>query len=672
MSSELKHIVLVGNPNSGKSTLFNVLTGLNQKISNLPGTTIEKKTGRFNYNGQSYSITDLPGTYSIHPKGEDEIISIEFLVNNQEPIDLILFVADSGNLARNLLLYTQVADLGYPCVLALNMSDIARKKGIEIDVAALSEKLGVLVCQINARKEIGIDVLMKGIEKTNAAFQTNFFDPSKISLNSNPYKDYKSYLIAHIKAVKSHDAIENEKNKKDISEETISRYKKIDIIVEACVKKEQYPKKILTEKIDRILLHPVYGFIAFYFTLFIFFQFIFKLSDYPTAWIEAIFEFGSETVKNLLPESAITSMLTEGIIPGIGGVIVFLPQIIILFAVIAILEDSGYMTRVSFITDRLMRKFGLNGKSVVPLIGGMACAIPSIMATRNIENKKDRIITILVTPLMSCSARLPVYTLLLGLLVKEKGQSSWLDTRGLILLGMYLLGFVAALLFAFIFKLILKQKQRSFFVLELPDYRKPRLKNILITVKSKAGDFLFNAGKIIVVVSIVLWFLASYGPGDSFAKIENKYASLPDSLKTELISSEKLEASYAGHLGKIIEPVIKPLGYDWKIGIALITSFAAREVFNGTIATIYSVKDADDVGSLSNTIGKQKRADGSLVFSVATIVSLLIFYAFAMQCISTLAVTYRETGTLKWPMVQLLYMSGFAYLMSFIAYQLLS
>ena len=662
----------MGNPNSGKTTLFNALTGLNQKISNLPGTTIEKKTGRFKIEETDVFITDLPGTYSIHPKGEDEIISIEYLLNTEShPIDLVVFIADSGNLSRNLLLYTQVADLGYPILLVLNMSDLATKKGIDIDIEALSAELGVIVCPINAREEVGLDLLKKNILKVDTAYQRTFFD-SKGSWNEKSSISYKNYLENHIKAVKTKDAVEIEQNSRDIAEETTSRYRKIDEIIEKSVKKDRFPKKILTEKIDKILLHPVYGFIAFYATLFIIFQFIFKLADYPMTWIESLFEYCSETISSTLPEGMLSSLLAEGIIPGIGGVIVFLPQIIILFALIAILEDSGYMTRVSFITDRLMRKFGLNGKSVVPLIGGMACAIPSIMATRNIENKKDRLITILVTPLMSCSARLPVYTLLVSLLI-IKDKSTWIDARGLILLGLYLMGFVAALIFAFIFKLILKQKQRSYFVLELPDYRKPRLKNIFLTVKEKSGDFVFNAGKIIVIVSIILWFLASYAPGDSFKTIEEKYSNYSGADKGLLIQSEKLESSYAGKLGKVIEPAIKPLGYDWKIGIALITSFAAREVFVGTIATIYSVGDSEDESTLSAVLARQKRSGtNEPLYSLATILSLLIFYAFAMQCFSTLAITYRETRSIKWPIVQFLYMSGFAYLMSLIVFNIFS
>jgi ferrous iron transport protein B len=667
-----KHIVLIGNPNSGKTSLFNSLTGLHQKISNVPGTTIDKKTGYFNIDPYKFSLTDLPGTYSLHPKGEDEIISVEYLLAPHDtPIDLIVFVADAGNLSRNLLLYSQVADLGYPCILALNMTDLADKKGISIDLEKLSTELGVIVCSINSRTNKGVNNLKDAILKVNSAHQSTFYHPSNKS-DASTFTQYKIYLKEHIETLRSDLPINGSKNQESISKETAARYHKIGAILSQCLIQDINKNRNLTQRIDSVLLHPVYGFIAFYFTLFVIFQLIFKIADYPMSWIESGFVFISAQLKQLLPEGMISSLLVDGIIPGIGGVIVFLPQIIILFALLAILEDSGYMTRVSFITDRLMRKFGLNGKSVVPLIGGMACAIPAIMASRNIENKKDRLITILVTPLMSCSARLPVYTLLLSILFIEQ-KSTWFDLRGLILLGMYLLGFAAALMFAYIFKLILKQKERSFFILELPDYRKPNLKNIFFTVKEKAGDFVFNAGKIIVLVSIVLWFLASYGPSGEFKKIEDHYSNYTGEDKGVRIQSEKLEVSYAGILGKTIEPAIKPLGYDWKIGIALITSFAAREVFVGTIATIYSVGDSDDEKTLSKVLASQKRPKtGEHLYALPTILSLLIFYAFAMQCFSTLAVTYRETKSIKWPLVQFFYMSGFAWLMSFIVFQLFS
>ncbi|MEZ4805031.1 MAG: ferrous iron transport protein B, partial [Bacteroidia bacterium] len=487
-----KHIVLIGNPNSGKTSLFNSLTGLHQKISNVPGTTIDKKTGYFNIDQYKFSITDLPGTYSLHPKGEDELISVEYLLSPHDaPIDLVVFVADAGNLSRNLLLYSQVADLGYPCILALNMTDLADKKGISIDLEKLSTELGVIVCSINSRTNKGVNNLKEALIKVNSAHQSTFYHPADKS-DANTFIQYRAYLRKYIETIRTEIESEKSKSQESISKETAARYHKMGNILGKTLIQDDKKNRNLTQRIDSVLLHPVYGFIAFYFTLFVIFQLIFKFADYPMSWIENGFVFIAEQLKQIIPEGMISSLLTDGIIPGIGGVIVFLPQIIILFALLAILEDSGYMTRVSFITDRLMRKFGLNGKSVVPLIGGMACAIPAIMASRNIENKKDRLITMLVTPLMSCSARLPVYTLLLSILFIDQ-KSTWFDLRGLILLGMYLLGFIAALMFAYIFKLILKQKERSFFILELPDYRKPNLKNIFFTVKEKAGDFVFNA-----------------------------------------------------------------------------------------------------------------------------------------------------------------------------------
>ena len=660
-----KHIVLVGNPNSGKTTLFNALTGLHQKISNLPGTTIEHKTGQFKFEQIQYAVTDLPGTYSLYPKGEDELITVNFLLEPRQPkIDLIVFVADASNLTRNLLLYSQVADLGYPIIIALNMNDVASAKGISINIEELSKQLGVFVLPINARKESGIEALLQAVAKNKQATQSIFFETEN-KTDSGFFVHYRLFLIQKIQEFK----LDHKGYDQSIADETTSRYKKIDALVHQCMKKEDKKDKHYTHRIDKILLHPIYGFLVFYATLFLLFQLIFKVADYPMNWIESGFAYLSESIANALPTNTLSSLICDGLIPGIGGVIVFLPQIILLFMMIAILEDSGYMTRVSFITDRLMRQFGLNGKSVVPLIGGMACAIPSIMATRTIDNKKDRLITMLVTPLMSCSARLPVYTLLLGLLFIDN-QSNWIDLRGIILLGLYLMGFVMALVFAFIFKLVLKQKEKSFFVLEMPDYKWPRWKNIVYTIKSKSGDFVFNAGKIIVIVSIVLWFLASYGPSNAFESINHKYASYHGPNKAQLIKSEQLEASYAGILGKTIEPAIRPLGYDWKIGIALITSFAAREVFVGTIATIYSVGNTEDETQLTQVLKQQTRSNHKPLYDTATILSLLVFYAFAMQCFSTLAVTYKETRQIKWPVIQFLYMSGFAWLMSALVYNL--
>jgi ferrous iron transport protein B len=664
--SKTKNIALVGNPNCGKSTLFNILTGLNQKISNLPGTTIDKKSGRFNINDMKVSVTDLPGTYSIYPNGEDEKIAVKHLIENlSQSIDLIVYVADASNLQRNLLLYSQIADLNKPIIIALNMMDVAKNKGIAIDINQLSLELGTLIIPLNSREKIGIDQLKEMIVKTNISYQKRFFEADIEHLDHG--KTYQEIVVERIE----NPLLLQEEISKSITVETEKRYQIIQEIVKKCQKKSFIHFSNKTKQIDKILLHPVYGFLVFFLTLFIIFQFIFKFAEYPMSWIETMFSFLAQWVNHVIPNGTMNSLITEGVIPGIGGVVVFLPQIIFLFLFLSILEESGYMTRVSFINDRLMRQFGLNGKSIVPLIGGMACAIPSIMAARNIENKKDRIITILVTPLMGCSARLPVYTLLVSLLIRN--NQSFLDLRGLILLGLYLIGFLAVLLFSLIFKWVLKQKEKSFFILEMPDYRVPSFRNVALTIKSKTYDFVFNAGKIILMVSVVLWFLASYGPSEKFESIELKYSNYLNEDKESLIKSEKLEASYAGMMGKAIEPAIRPLGYDWKIGIALITSFAAREIFVGTIATIYSIKEVDDEKNISEVLAQQKRADNQQpVYNIATIVSLLLFYAFAMQCMSTLAITYRETRSIKWPIVQFVYMTGFAYLMSFLAYQILS
>ncbi len=662
------HIVLIGNPNTGKTSLFNALTGSNQKISNLPGTTVEKKTGSYIYDQQAIKITDLPGIYSLHPKSKDEYIAVKYLIENIETIDKIVFIADASNLLRNLLLLTQIADLGVPVVIALNMMDMANRKNISIDTNKLSQELGMLICPIHARNGQGLKALNRQIIKPGNLFHKTF--NNEIQSESHEKISYINWLKNNLlenKEIYTLSAI----NEQLIADDTTKRYAIINKIVAATQTKNVLSSKNITQQLDQLLLHKFWGFIIFFAILFVIFQVIFSLAEYPMQWIESGFAYGNEAIKSLLPSGTISELITNGIIPGLSGVIVFLPQIILLFFLLALLEDSGYMTRVSFITDKLMRKFGLSGKSVIPLIGGMACAIPSIMATRNIDNYKDRLITILVTPLMSCSARLPVYVLLASLLTVD---AHWLgfDFRGLLLLAMYIIGFLASIFFALIFKLILKQKEKSFFVLELPDYRLPRWKNIRQTLLSKTKDFVFNAGKIIMIVSIILWFMANYAPGNAFEKIETKYSTYTLADKQQKVESEKLEASYAGILGKLIEPAIKPLGYDWKIGIAIITSFAAREVFVGTIATIYSANGSEENELLiTQKLQEQKNELGLPMYNVAVIVSLLLFYAFAMQCVSTLAVTYRETRSIKWPIIQFVYMSGFAYLISFIAYNLL-
>lgn len=666
MGSDIKHIVLVGNPNSGKSTLFNALTGLNQKTSNLPGTTIDVKVSHLTINQTQFKLTDLPGLYSLFPKSKDELISCRYLSENK--IDLIVYVADVTNLGRQLMMFTQLSDLGLPIVLALTMNDIAMKRQIKVDVNQLSMQIGALVCLVNPRTNEGIEKLKSILVKENPVNNKVFYSESNHILSSiESINNYRHYLD---KVIENVDLNHDFENKENIKQELEKRHEIVRKIETLTISKSSTWIKSITQKLDDIFIHPVYGFLSFFVILFLVFQIVFRLAEYPTEWIENAFIWLTNLVSNQIPEGVINNLVCQGILPGISGVLVFLPQIVLLFFLLTLLEDSGYMTRVSFITDRLMRKFGLNGKSIIPLIGGMACAIPAIMATRTIENRKERLITILVTPLMSCSARLPVFTVLAGLLVVDK--NSFFDTRGLLILSLYILGFVMALIFGLLFKWILNVKEKSYFVLELPTYKTPTLKNVLVTLKLKVKDFVYNAGKVILIVSVILWFLANFAPGNQHELIDEKYKNYNGADKEQLIQGEKLESSYAGFIGKQIEPMIKPLGYDWKIGIALITSFAAREVFVGTMSTLYSIGDSEDEQKLTDTLKKQKNKDGSTMYSLPLIMSLLVFYAFAMQCISTLAITWRETKSIRWPIIQLLYMTGFAYIMSLITFQILN
>ncbi len=697
-------VALVGNPNTGKSTLFNRLTGLNQKIGNFPGITVDKKTGFMKLaNGKGAEVIDLPGTYSLYPKSADESIVFQVLAdehNNSYP-DVIVLVVDASNLKRNMLLYSQVADLGIPMVLALNMVDLSEKQGINIDLNKLAQKLGVQVVSISARNNIGIDKLKNAISNTNkiaTQFQdvdVNILAPAAINaikskLNSD--NDYYALQVLH-----QHEYLKffSEKEQEEIEEieqshqfessktqaaETIVRYKYLSSILADVVSDEGVAKKFtFSDKLDSILTHKVWGFAIFILILFVIFNAIFAWSSYPMEWIEAGFGFITEIGHKYLPEGMFTNLLLDGIIAGLGGIFVFIPQIAILFAFISILEDTGYMSRVTFMMDKIMSKVGLNGKSVVPMIGGLACAVPSIMAARNIENWKDRMITIMVTPLISCSARLPVYILIISLIIPSENIFGIFNMQGLALMVMYLVGVVAAVLVAWIMKLIIKTKERAYFIMELPIYRMPRWKNVLFTMYEKSKTFVFEAGKVIIAISIILWVLATFGPGNRFETIDKKYAAaLADTTKNTghietLVATEKLENSYVGILGHWIEPAIRPLGYDWKIGIGLITSFAAREAFVGTMATIYSVDGGDEDTSTirARMLASVNSRTGLPVYTFATGISLMLFYAFAMQCMSTVAIVYRETKGWKWPVIQLVYMTAMAYFAALIAYQVL-
>lgn len=703
MSNASLNVALIGNPNAGKTSIFNLLTGMNQKVGNFPGVTMDKVSGTFRQDGTLANVIDLPGTYSIYPRSMDERVVFDVLSDKKahDFPDKIVVIADASNLERNLLLFSEIQDLGLPTVLVLSMLDVANRSGLNIDLRALEEQFNTTVLTINGRTGEGIqelkNVLLANVSPTkNLFYDINELSPEIIPVIKDKFdldNDYVAYQYAQQTYSKTFltneekQFIADEKVRYNFCDrqfqttETVERYKIIrEKLSHIVTKTDLETTATRNQKIDSILTHKVYGYLIFFVVLFALFQSIFAWAEPFMDYIDFGFAKLSSWAKTYLPSGVLTDLIAEGIIPGLGGVVIFIPQIALLFCFIAILEESGYMARVVFLMDKIMRKFGLNGKSVVPLISGVACAIPAIMAARNIESWKDRIITIFVTPFMSCSARLPVYAILIALVIPNEYLFGFLSVQGLALMALYLIGFFGAIFSALLMKKILKVKEQSYFIMELPIYRWPKWKNVWITIFSKSRTFVFEAGKIILAISIILWVLASYGPGENFNRAEQKIIEKHPTLKVDspefedLLSAHKLEYSYAGVLGKSIEPAIQPLGYDWKIGIALITSFAAREVFVGTIATIYSVGSGVEDES---TIKDKLRAEinpytGQPMYSIALGVSLMLFYAFAMQCMSTLAVVYRETKSWKWPVLQLVYMSAVAYVFAFIAYQLLS
>ena len=696
-------IALVGNPNSGKSSLFNVLTGLNQKVGNFPGVTVDKKTGTSRISETlSASIIDLPGTYSLYPKSADEQVTYEVLLNRKsaDRPQLIIVIADASNLKRNLLFCSQIMDLKIPVIIALTMMDIARQKGITIDIDGLQRQMGVSVIPINPRKNKGIAQLKKAITDSADNKQTPIPDFIDLPAMTGPWlaeikelcsfdSNYAALHVAcnylelkHINAAQRIRiaALLGEarfQKSKVQAEEIMQRYRRINTIMQQCTVTDSPMKKmVVSERIDKLLLHPVWGNIILLTVLFLLFQSIFWLARYPMDWIEHAFAMFGNWLNGILPASMLTDLMVNGVLAGISGIAVFVPQIMILFGLITILEDSGYMARISFLTDRVMRSAGLNGRSVMPLISGMACAVPAIMAARTIQNRKERLITILVTPLMSCSARLPVYTILIALVIPNRMFLGIFNLQGLVLMGLYLLGFFMALIVAKVLNYIIKVSERTFFLMELPVYRAPRWKNVGITMIEKGKIFIRDVGKIILVLTLILWALATFGPPSHMRAIEEKYALLLKQHPEQHIAlqrqhaTDKLENSFAGMMGHAIEPIIRPLGYDWKIGIALITSFAAREVFVGTMATLYSVGDTEaGKETLREKMAEARRPDGTPVYTLAAGLSLLIFYVFAMQCMSTLAVVKRETRTWKYPIIQFVYMSGIAYLCALLIYQ---
>ncbi|WP_394747689.1 ferrous iron transport protein B [Spongiimicrobium salis] len=744
MSKQI-NVALIGNPNTGKTSVFNQLTGLNQKVGNYPGITVEKKEGICKLpRGVKAHIIDLPGTYSLNTTSLDESVVVELLMNRKSKDfpDVAVVITDVENLKRNLLLFTQIKDLRIPTILVINMADRMSRKGISVDIEALEKRLDTKIALVSSRKGTGIDRIKELITKYKELSVTPNIDTSRIApdyfkrlQDAFPNEDlYKLWLV--ITQDVNFTSIEK-KTIKDASDfatkskgelkrlqqrETILRYQFINNALKESYTVDMNAAKGFRASLDRILMHKVFGYVIFFLILLIIFQAIYDWSSYPMDAIDGFFASVSEWVKDTLPEGILTTLIAEGILAGIGGVVIFIPQIAFLFLFIALLEESGYMSRVVFLMDRLMRPFGLSGKSVVPLISGTACAIPAVMATRTIENWKERLITILVTPFTTCSARLPVYLIIIALVIPE-GSVLGISYQALTLMLLYLLGFGMAIFSAMVLNKILKIKSRSFFVVEMPSYKLPLLKNVGYTVLEKTKTFVFEAGRIILAISIILWFLGSNGYSDKFKNAEtivknrietqgysdyNKEAiatvlkeyeaqlyvkmtdqhhldtaaAIQDSLslkrttlyekaESEEIASYKLEHSYIGYAGKAIEPLVKPLGYDWKIGIAVITSFAAREVFVGTLATIYSVGSDEEETIKSRMAAEVDVATQKPLFNLASGISLLLFYAFAMQCMSTLAIVKRETNSWKWPMAQLVFMSFFAYIVALTAYQII-
>ena len=699
MSKQL-NVALIGNPNTGKTSVFNALTGLNQKVGNYPGITVDKKQGVCRLSrGIKAHILDLPGTYSLNASSLDENVVIELLLNknDKDHPDVAVIVSDVENLKRNLLLFTQVKDLKIPTILVINMSDVMDRKGISLDIEVLEKKLHTKIALVSTRKNSGIQQLKSLIENyktlpTQQCLDASTIDPVYFERLQKAFPKQELYKLWVVitqdvnfgKITRQELDVSKFKTKSSSElkrlqqKEAIKRYQFINNVLKEGQNIDRSKARDLRSKFDRVLTHKIWGYVIFFIILLTIFQAIYDWATFPMDLIDTTFAGIAEWVKNTFPNGGkVTDLFAEGIVSGIGGIVIFIPQIAFLFLFISILEESGYLSPVVFLMDRIMRRFGLSGKSLVPLISGTACAIPAVMATRNIENWKERLITILVTPFTTCSARLPVYLIIIALVIPE-GYIFGLSYQALTLMLLYLIGFGMAVFSAYILDRVMKTNRKTFFVVEMPNYKLPLLKNVFITVFEKTKTFVFEAGKIILAISIILWVLASYGPGQQFKNAESIVAKeYVYSSKTELedkVAAYRLEHSYIGIIGKTIEPVIKPLGYDWKIGIGLVASFAAREVFVGTLATIYSVGSANEnesIDTIKTKMSNETYNDGSKVFTFASGISLLLFYAFAMQCMSTLAIVKRETKSWKWPILQLIGMSTIAYICALIAFQIL-
>lgn len=716
MDSDAKSlkIALIGNPNSGKSTVFNQLTGLRQKTGNFPGVTVDLKEGNLRFpSGQEAMLVDFPGTYSLYPTSSDEKLVSAVLANPHDVYfpDAVLYIADVTHLEKHLLLLTQLLDLGLPIMMALNMADAAEALGIKVNVAKISEALDIPVLLVSGRTGLNIMKLNleleKLIKKVPDKPRRPFYDfsPSEkqvaeaIRLNLKEENPYRALQLAHhhqwLPFLQSAEkemlaTIVETKNFQSLRsqvDETLERFDRFTPIVQSTIQQPPTFPNTPTDRIDAVLTHKWAGPIIFFAVMMLIFQAIFDWSVYPMDWIESGFSALTDYLQTHLPAHWTTELLTDGILAGLSGIMVFVPQIALLFLLVTILEEVGYMARVVFMFDKTMRRFGMNGRSVVALIGGSACAVPAIMSSRTIGNWKERLITVLVTPFISCSARIPVYLVLIGLAVPKVKIGGFLSAQSLVFGAMYALGVIAAFLSGWAMKRWLHTREHSFLAIELPVYRIPYWKNVWLTMWEKVTAFIIGAGKIILIVSVALWALSRFGPGNAIETARTEAITHAATLQLDTIHTEdfikqrELEASWAGQMGKAIEPAIRPLGYDWKIGIALLTSFAAREVFTGTLAVLYNMGSSEsDINDRTDNEAKATlrekmrretfRDSGKPVYSFATALSLLVFYALAMQCMSTLAVVRRETGSWKWAFFQFVFMSTLAYLCAWIVYMM--